>query len=91
MTRFWLANIRINADMTHEEVAKMVGVKRQYYSMIENGERTPSVKVAQRIGEVLNFKWTLFFEENSNKAKRYESDENEFHERRKGECHVSPR
>ncbi|ODA41076.1 helix-turn-helix transcriptional regulator [Desulfosporosinus sp. BG] len=70
MIRFWLSNIRLDAGMTHDEVAKNVGVKRQYYSMIENGERTPSVKVARKIGEVLNFNWTLFFEGIGNEMKR---------------------
>lgn len=62
MIRVWLSDIRLDVGMTHEEVAKSVGVKRQYYSMIENGDRTPSVKVARKIGEVLNFNWTIFFE-----------------------------
>ncbi|AFL99474.1 putative transcriptional regulator [Desulfitobacterium dehalogenans ATCC 51507] len=70
MTRYWLAKIRLEAEKTHEEVAEVVGIKRQYYSMIENGERNPSVKVAQKIAEVLGFKWTLFFEDNGNELKR---------------------
>lgn len=66
MIRFWLSSIRVTSGLTHEEIAKIVGVKRQYYSMIENGSRTPSVKVAQKIADVLNFEWILFFDEVGN-------------------------
>lgn len=59
MVRHWLVSYR--GELTHEEVAKLVGIKRQYYSMIENGERTPSVKVAKSLSEILGFDWTNFF------------------------------
>lgn len=68
MTREWLVKARGN--LTHEEVAERVGIKRQYYSMIENGSRNPSVAVAKKIGAVLGFDWTLFFEEQSNEMFR---------------------
>ncbi|RDY70362.1 XRE family transcriptional regulator, partial [Halobacillus trueperi] len=41
----------------------LVGIDRSYYSKIEAGI-TPSVKVAKRLGDVLGFSWTVFFEEN---------------------------
>jgi len=65
--RIWLEKLRLKVGMTQEEVADKAGVKRQYYSMIENGGRTPSVKVAKKIGKILNFNWVLFFEEDGNK------------------------
>lgn len=71
MSRQWLANARGN--LTHEEVAKQVGIKRQYYSMIENGSRDPSVKVAKKIAAVLNIDWTLFFREKGNESLLYDS------------------
>ncbi|WPS90162.1 helix-turn-helix transcriptional regulator [Brevibacillus halotolerans] len=52
--------------MTREEVSKLIGISRQYYSMIELGDRNPSVSVAKRIGEVLGINWTLFFIEGRN-------------------------
>lgn len=61
MKRDWL--IKARGDFTHEEVANRAGIKRQYYSMIECGTRNPSVAVAKKIGAVLGFEWTLFFEE----------------------------
>lgn len=42
------------------------GITRQYYGMIELGSRSPSVKVAKSIGEVLGVPWTIFFEIKSN-------------------------
>ncbi|MFD2867587.1 helix-turn-helix transcriptional regulator [Kurthia populi] len=42
------------------------GITRQYYGMIELGSRSPSVKVAKSIGEVLGVPWTIFFETKSN-------------------------
>ncbi|WP_420909340.1 helix-turn-helix transcriptional regulator [Aneurinibacillus migulanus] len=66
MQRTWLKKLRGN--LTKTEVAKATGIKRQYYSMIENGVRNPSVEVAKKIADFLKFEWTLFFEENSNKS-----------------------
>lgn len=66
MAREWLIKARNNA--THEEVAQLVGIKRQYYSMIENGTRTPSVGVAKKIGAVLGFDWTIFFNDLGNET-----------------------
>ncbi|UZH08040.1 helix-turn-helix transcriptional regulator [Heyndrickxia coagulans] len=48
---------------------------RQYYGMIENGERRPSVEVAKAIAKVLKIKWTIFFEINSNQKLREKSRE----------------
>lgn len=64
MSRDWLVIAR--GELTHEEVADQVGIKRQYYSMIENGSRDPSVKVAKKIGMVLKIDWTLFFRDKGN-------------------------
>lgn len=68
MTREWLIAIRINASKTHDDVAIEVKVSRQYYGMIESGIRNPSVDLAKRIASILNFDWTLFFEEQGNET-----------------------
>ncbi len=49
-------------DLSHEQVAVLIGIERSYYTKIENGLR-PSVKVAQAIGKVLGIDWTIFFSE----------------------------
>lgn len=64
--RKWLYELRSHKKMTHEEVASQAGIKRPYYTMIENGNRQPSVKVAKRIAKVLDFNWTIFYENDSN-------------------------
>lgn len=50
--------------LSHEDVASLseIGITRQYYGMIENGDRRPSVKVAKAISRVLDIEWTIFFE-----------------------------
>lgn len=73
MARDWLIKARDSA--THEEIANRVGIKRQYYSMIENGSRTPSVGVAKKIAAALGFDWTIFFEDESNETLRDDMDD----------------
>lgn len=62
MTNEWLERIRKDKNMTHDQVATRAGISRHYYTMIANGNRRPSVKVAKRIANVLGFDWTRFFE-----------------------------
>lgn len=40
--------------MTTVELASMAGVKPQFISQIENGKRTPSLKILQKIAGALN-------------------------------------
>lgn len=59
----WLVAIREGQKMTQEMVADLVGIAQGTYSNIENGKRRPGVAVAKRIAAVLNFDWTLFFQD----------------------------
>jgi putative transcriptional regulator len=68
--RHWLITARKRLKLTHQEVADQCEIKRQYYGMIEKGERTPSVPTAKKIAKTLNVSWTLFFEDKSNKTLR---------------------
>lgn len=61
--RQWLLDIRKNLELTQEQVAEKAEIARQTYSMIETGERNPSVKNAKKIANALEFEWTLFFDE----------------------------
>lgn len=56
-----MKNIRESMNMTQQELASKSCVSRVTISRIENGKFLPSVDVAKRIAEVLNFDWTLFF------------------------------
>ena len=62
--REWLLEMRKGVGITQEHIATKCSITRQYYSMIEKGERVPSVETAQAIANVLGFKWTRFFESN---------------------------
>lgn len=61
MRRQWLVDLR--GEKTQEDVAVPCGIHRGHYSLIETGERTPSVMTAKRIANYLGFEWTLFFDD----------------------------
>ncbi|WP_339259302.1 helix-turn-helix transcriptional regulator [Lysinibacillus sp. FSL K6-3209] len=63
--RTWLKTKRLENNLTHDDVAKASGIKRAYYTMIEQGKRRPSVHVAKSIAVVLDFEWVLFFDDKS--------------------------
>lgn len=42
------------AGLTHEEVAKSVGISRSFYTQIEQGTRRPSISVLLRIANFFN-------------------------------------
>lgn len=77
MTKSELRQILINArtekNYTHEQVAALASyngkrISRQFYGMIENGDRRPSVEVAKSIAKVLDVDWTIFFELTGNQT-----------------------
>ncbi|MBN6889806.1 putative transcriptional regulator [Cytobacillus horneckiae] len=62
-TRDWLLDKRKSLNLTQEQVANKAGIARTTFASIEKGERNPSVLNAKRIAKVLNFNWTIFFED----------------------------
>lgn len=70
MKRIWLIDLRKNHGLTHQQVANKVDVTRQYYGMIESGERNPSVAIAKRIAHVFKVDWKYFFENDCYKTFR---------------------
>lgn len=66
--QMFLISKREHLGFSQQDVVEKTGsiITRQYYGMIEKGERRPSVDVAKKIAEVLGIDWTLFFEQNSN-------------------------
>lgn len=64
MKREWLEEILQKRSLTHKEVADRVKIDRAYFTQIVNGVRRPSPDVAQRIGKLLKFNWTKFFNQN---------------------------
>lgn len=63
MIRRWLKVIRIEKGMTQKSVAEQVGITQPSYHLIECGENNPTVETARKLGTVLGFDWTMFFEE----------------------------
>ncbi|MDA1935459.1 transcriptional regulator [Bacillus cereus] len=58
--REWLVEKRKEMSKTQGDTASKAKISRSMYTMIENGERNPSVSVAKNIAIVLSFDWTLF-------------------------------
>ena len=59
----FIKDMRQKEQLKQAQLAKLIGVSPSYLSLIERGKRRPSVEAAKRIGAVLGFDWTLFFEE----------------------------
>lgn len=59
----WLKQQRIIHNITQEKVAEKVEITLRYYQYIESGTYEPSVKVARKIAEVLDFDWRKFYDE----------------------------
>ncbi|KGP73245.1 helix-turn-helix domain-containing protein [Pontibacillus yanchengensis] len=53
--REWLKVLRKEKGFTQEYVASLCHIDRAYYAQIENGKRTPSVQVAEKIADTLSF------------------------------------
>ncbi|MGG3888612.1 helix-turn-helix transcriptional regulator [Metabacillus fastidiosus] len=74
--RIWLKEIRTVKNLTQLDVAIKAKIERSYYTMIEAGNRKPSVNVAKAIANVLEFDWTNFFNEKCNESLLYKPVEN---------------
>jgi putative transcriptional regulator len=57
--RDWLVNRR--GHLTQEDVARLAGIARSTYALIETGKRDPSVRLAKKIAKALKFEWAVFF------------------------------
>lgn len=62
MRREWLINKRTKRGLTREEIAKLCDVTYQMYGCIENGKRRPGPDLAIKLGKILKFDWTKFYE-----------------------------
>lgn len=50
-----LKTIRTDKGFTQQEISDLVGIDRSFYTNIELGVKNPSLQVALRIKEVLNY------------------------------------
>lgn len=67
--KYWLRKKREDANLTQEQLAIKVGIARSTYGAIETGERNVRPHVAKKIASILDFDWTLFFEEECHELK----------------------
>lgn len=56
-----LKGYRMAKGYSQTELAELIGISRNYYNQIENGNYTPSVKTAKRIADVLGKNLKDFF------------------------------
>jgi len=49
-----LRELRRKRDLTQDDIARVVGISRSFYTQIENGTRTPSLKVAMRLAHLFD-------------------------------------
>lgn len=59
--RDWLKEIRLSKGLTQVEVADQVEISLRFYQMIEQGVKTPSIKNAMKIGDLLEFDFIKLF------------------------------
>ena len=52
--------------LTQRKVAYLANISISYYAMLETRKRKPSVKLAQKLGEILQFPWEEFFNNTTN-------------------------
>ena len=61
--RAWLAEIRTEKGYSQKRVSEEIGISQPTYWEYERGKCNPSVEVAKKIGKLLGFDWTAFFED----------------------------
>lgn len=66
--REWLKARRLKLNLTQDEVASSAGISRSYYTHIEQGTKTPTVKVAKSIAKIIEANWICFFEEDEDEV-----------------------
>lgn len=60
--RWALRTKRLERRWTQGQAARSVGISRSFYGMIELGQRSPTLKLAQRLARVFDLDIeTLFF------------------------------
>lgn len=67
MKRDKLLKLRKEKKLTQEQLANLAGIKRNYYGLIENGTRNPSLDIAIKIAIALNESLECVFEDDFDK------------------------
>ena len=56
-----LKDLRKSKGFTQQQLAEKLGINRSTLSLIEIGINKPSVKLAKKLGEILQVEWSKFF------------------------------
>jgi putative transcriptional regulator len=56
-----LKDLRLSKNLTQKDIAKNIGISRSAYTLIENGDRNPSLKVIRSLVQLLGTKVTEIF------------------------------
>lgn len=66
--RDWLFKERKKQSLTQLELADRAGIARAYYAQIELEIRTPSARIAKKLGAALKIDWTRFYDEHDSES-----------------------
>lgn len=58
-----IKELRKARNMTQFDLAQAANISQSLVTLIETGQRRPSVSVAKRIAAALGFDWTEFFKD----------------------------
>lgn len=61
--RSWLVNLRKSLNLSQKYVAEKSGVSRATICRIELDQRSPSPRLAIKLGKILGFNWERFFQD----------------------------
>ncbi|PRX29374.1 putative transcriptional regulator [Orenia metallireducens] len=56
-----LKDLRLSKNLTQKDIAENIGISRSAYTLIENGDRNPSLKVIRSLVQLLGTKVTEIF------------------------------
>lgn len=72
-----LKKLRLDAGLTQSELSNKLGCTMQYYNMIENGKKIPSVQLSKKIASILGIDWTIFFNNEVNQKLNIHNNNNQ--------------
>ncbi|MEB8172206.1 helix-turn-helix transcriptional regulator [Macrococcus caseolyticus] len=72
-----LKKLRLDAGLTQSELSNKLGCTMQYYNMIENGKKIPSVQLSKKIASILGTDWTIFFNNEVNQKFNIHNNNNQ--------------
>lgn len=63
MKREWLKEYRKKKGLYQRQIASLLGIDQSAFSHYEQGRKSPPVDMAKKIGKILDFDWTRFYDD----------------------------